>query len=337
MANISPMTTLTSPIDLLAAVPFLIGYAPEDSLVLIGLRGDEMSLAMRVDYPRDVDLDQIDSLANHLTREDSDGALLVAYMPSGNLESETILAPLRDAIAVRGVAIRECVEVKGGKWKSLICTDASCCPPEGSEMPTLEETRIAAEQVANGKPLPFPNLEKLLQSIAASEGDEELLAELKKVKRINYSKDEVKKLQREGALAVNDLAAEFAEKGFSSNKALIALVLTRLHDLQVRDYAMGIVCEENIETLWSMWKYLLVMAPKGYVAPVATLFSAINYEKGDGSMASKSLERAFSDDVNYPLAKLLRRVYAAGWPPDSFAKMRGELHPKVIAALFGQG
>ena len=70
------MTTLTSPIDLLAAVPFLIGYAPEKSLVLIGLRGDEMSLAMRVDYPEDVDLDQIDTLANHLVREKSDGALL---------------------------------------------------------------------------------------------------------------------------------------------------------------------------------------------------------------------------------------------------------------------
>jgi hypothetical protein len=77
------------------------------------------------------------------------------------------------------------------------------------------------------------------------------------------------------------------------------------------------------------------LAPNGFIAPVATLFSAVNYEKGDGSMATKALDKALTDDPNYPLAKLLKRVYAAGWPPDSFAKMRAELHPKVISALFG--
>ena len=85
------MTTLTSPIDLLAAVPFLIGYAPENSLVLVGLRADEMSLAMRIDYPEDVDLDQIDTLANHLVKEKSDGALLVAYLPDEVMDAESLV------------------------------------------------------------------------------------------------------------------------------------------------------------------------------------------------------------------------------------------------------
>ena len=99
---------------------------------------------------------------------------------------------------------------------------------------------------------------------------------------------------------------------------------------------MGIVCEENIETMWQMWRHLMKIAPSGYIAPVATLFSAVNYERGDGAMATKSLEKALEDQPNYPLAKLLKRVYAAGWPPESFAKMRGELHPKVVATLFGE-
>jgi hypothetical protein len=328
------MTTLTSPIDLLAAVPFLIGYAPKESLVLIGLKDDEMTLAMRIDYPEDVDLDQIDTMANHLVREKSEGALLVAYLPEYVMDSECLLSPLREAIELRNVKVRECVEVRAGKWRSVICSDPECCPPEGSPMPTFEETRVAAEQVANGKPLPFPNLEKLLESLK-SEGNAEITSFVKKIKEIDYKKDGVRVLQREGALAVNDLAAEFAEKGMSNDNLLVALVLKRLKDLQVRDYAMGIVSEENIETMWAMWRYLMKVAPKGYVAPVATLFSAVNYERGDGSMATKSLERAFEDDANYPLAKLLKRVYAAGWPPESFAKMRAELHPKVVATLFG--
>ena len=94
------MTTLTSPTDLLAAVPFLIGYAPQDSLVVIGLRGDELSLAMRVDYPVDIDPDQIDTLASHLVKEESDGALLVAYLPDDLLDSECVMTPLREAIEI---------------------------------------------------------------------------------------------------------------------------------------------------------------------------------------------------------------------------------------------
>ncbi len=44
------MTTLTSPHDLLAAVPFLVGYHPTNSLVVIALNGETIGMAMRIDY-----------------------------------------------------------------------------------------------------------------------------------------------------------------------------------------------------------------------------------------------------------------------------------------------
>jgi len=31
---------------------------------------------------------------------------------------------------------------------------------------------------------------------------------------------------------------------------------------------------------------------------------------------------------------LLRRVFFSGWPAQSFAAMRAQLHPKICAALF---
>ena len=48
------MTTLTSPHDLLAAIPFLIGYHPQNSLVLVSLKSDAVGMAMRVDLPTDI-------------------------------------------------------------------------------------------------------------------------------------------------------------------------------------------------------------------------------------------------------------------------------------------
>jgi hypothetical protein len=46
------------------------------------------------------------------------------------------------------------------------------------------------------------------------------------------------------------------------------------------------------------------------------------------------LEQALEADGQYPLALLLKRVFAAGWPAETFATMRTELHPKITAAIF---
>jgi len=166
--------------------------------------------------------------------------------------------------------------------------------------------------------------------------DIELTQLIELVEGIDYEGSEYLIKQRAGALAFNDLVEAFARDGICKDKSLIALVLVRLKDLQVRDYAMGLTDSENIEVLWTMWRWLLSIAPAGFIAPVASLFSAVSYEKCDGELAFKSLDQALRDDNKYPLALLLRRVYAAGWPPESFAIMRKELHPKVCAALFSE-
>jgi len=156
------------------------------------------------------------------------------------------------------------------------------------------------------------------------------------VSEIDYENGDFQLLQRAGALAFNDLVEEFTRTGSCKNKALLALVFVRLADLQVRHYAMGFTTTENIETISSMWHWLLEIAPIGHVAPVAALYSAICYERGDGELAVNTLDKAFADQRSYPLALLLRRVYSANWPPESFAAMRKDLHPKVCAALFSE-
>jgi hypothetical protein len=115
---------------------------------------------------------------------------------------------------------------------------------------------------------------------------------------------------------------------------LLALVLVRLLDLQVRDFALGSVSENTSETYFSAWRWLLRVAPEGYVAPVATIFAAIAYERGDGAIAHRALDRAEIDNPEYAMTGLLRQVFSAGWSPQSFAAMRAELHPKICDALF---
>ena len=159
--------------------------------------------------------------------------------------------------------------------------------------------------------------------------------QLSKITAINYEGDEVLKQQRLGAVAVNELVAKFTTTPEKIDDELVAVVLVRLKDLQVRDYAMGLTNNENIDQLFNLWHWLLGVAPIGHIAPVACIFAACAYESGEADLANKALDKAFIDEANYPLAILLRRVFFANWPAEHFAGMRAQLHPKICAQLFG--
>ena len=140
--------------------------------------------------------------------------------------------------------------------------------------------------------------------------------------------------QQEGATAVIDLAGEFEKFADSASPENIAKVLGRLSDIQVRDFALGSHNAASFENYWGMWRYLLQVAPVGYVAPVACLFASLAYECGDIPLAYRALDRATLDQPAYSLTILLRRVFGSGWPAAAFAAMRTELHPKVSSGIF---
>jgi hypothetical protein len=147
--------------------------------------------------------------------------------------------------------------------------------------------------------------------------------------------EELNDLQRDGATAVIDLAAEFETGKALANSDLRARVIGRMSDIQVRDFALGSHNEESAEWYWKMWRELLISAPMGFIAPIASVFAALAYERGDTALAHRALDRALADDSHYSLAILLRRVFSAGWPAQSFTVMRRDLHPKVVTVIFG--
>lgn len=330
------MTTLTSPHDLIAAIPFLIGYHPVDSLVVVSIKDNCVGMAMRVDYPTNLPASAYDLLASHLQREGSTGALLVAYVPSNRNDGEVVLSDLAAALTRIDVAIDESLLIKGGRFRSTLCTDSQCCPPAGRDLPEISASRIALEHVVAGRTMPFANIEALTESISplVISDDSKWIVQVRKFAKVD-KKTDLSALQRDGATAVIDLAGEFAEGPGAQDLALTARVIGRLSDIQVRDFALGSHTDENIDSYFLMWRQLMRMAPVGHVAPVATLFAALAYESGDGALAHRALDRALADVTGYSLALLLRRVFTAGWPPQSFAAMRRELHPKVSAGIFG--
>ena len=329
------MTTLTSPHDLLAAIPFLIGYHPENSLVLVALKDDTVGMALRVDMPTDIALESYDLLASHFQREAADAALVVAYVDS-HTDPEPVLINTSAALLRAGISIKESLIVSDGRYRSMLCHDSECCPPLGSPIPDIDSSRIAAEHVIAGHPMPFANVSGLVQSIAAlPTAMEERWQREVQTFWVESDSENLLDLQRDGATAVIDLAGEYTQGRGAEDRELTARVIGRISDIQVRDFALGSHNAETADAYWQMWRELLLIAPRGFVAPIASIFAALAYERGEGALAHKALDRALADDDRYSLALLLRRVFTAGWPPQSFSAMRAELHPKVVAGIFG--
>jgi hypothetical protein len=275
-------------------------------------------------------------LASHFVREESEAALIVAYADESSADPESVLINISAALVRAGIDIKESLIVRENRFRSMLCSDSTCCPPEGTQIPDLDTSRIAAEHVIAGHPMPFESVDGLVQSIAAVPSSFEIgWQDEVQAFWVSSDAEEVQELQRDGATAIIDLAGEYREGRGAEDRELVARVIGRLSDIQVRDFALGSHSEESADWYWSMWRDLLRIAPRGFVAPIASLYAALAYEGGEGALAHKALDRALHDDDQYSLALLLRRVFTAGWPPHSFTAMRAELHPKVVAGIFG--
>jgi hypothetical protein len=135
--------------DLLATLPFQLGYHPRDSVVAVVVRDGRLGMVARLDLPPP---DQVDEVAGALVppvlREDPDAVLLVGYEPS-----EGAARPVLDSLAVRfadaEVEVRSRVVVRDDRWYGLDC-DQACCPAEGTPVPEAASSPGAAEYVALG-------------------------------------------------------------------------------------------------------------------------------------------------------------------------------------------
>ena len=126
---------------------------------------------------------------------------------------------------------------------------------------------------------------------------------------------------------------EYAYNADTISDDMIPHVLLALKDIQVRDYAMGLINPKNDKGL-SFFKLLTKHAPRNYNAAPTTLLALVHYEKHEDGKANELLRPMLK--TSYSLARLLNRVFETNWPVGAFEAMRMELHPKVKAGIFGE-
>jgi hypothetical protein len=146
--------------------------------------------------------------------------------------------------------------------------------------------------------------------------------------------NEVPSIQRAGAEMIEALFNTHQE-GDNIDDDTAAQILYYLTDIQVRDYALGLLDPNNADRIMSALLYLTDKAPVEtiYINAPVTLLAVMYYERGDIGDAFLILSAA---QENYSLRLLLDRVFKSGWSTGGFAKMRAELHPQVTEKIFGE-
>ncbi|MEU1811060.1 DUF4192 domain-containing protein [Micromonospora aurantiaca (nom. illeg.)] len=306
---------LSRPDDLIAAVPYIIGFTPTDSLLCIALDDQQATFAARLDLPDPSEVHGLAAPAAQtaimLSRYGST-AILVGYGPAERVAPAA--AVITTALHAAGLDVRDVLAVDDGRYWCL-CGDADCADgvpynPAGSLIP--------AEAVYQGiAPLPDrAALEQLITPVTGPERDRMRVATDTALRRLIAMIDESaftlpEHVVHDGITAVRH-AYESAARGETLSDDEVARLNAVLMLPDVRDHAWA-ACDgsDNQRQLWI--DVTRRATPETSCAPACLL--AVNaYLAGDGALANIAVDRALHADPDYQLAHLIDHALRAGLP-----------------------
>jgi hypothetical protein len=301
--------SLRSPGELADALPYLLGFHPDDSLVLVALHGEHGRFGgrMRVAIPADSTTwpAMAEELADSLVtgpparEERPDGALLyLCRDPGPEEETEVVverLRPLAQALRTacgrREVPVFEALCVSEGRWWSYVCAGAGCCPPEGTALAPPGTSQMAAAAAFAGLRVrgTLKEIEGRLAPRAAAAGDQEraldevcaaLLPRMLRPGAVEEVREETEALA--GRLVARFRAAPAGPAGQPSSAAAddarddgllgadeAARLILGLQDRPARDRAAEWMEGEDAEPALRLWRAVARRCVGGYAEHAA--------------------------------------------------------------------
>jgi hypothetical protein len=314
----TPESTLTvrSSAELIAAVPFLLGFHPADSLVVVAVRDRRVLFAGRYDLPP---LDSAEDLALHLAaliaREGVSGATLIGYGEATRVTPAVLQAAA--ALEHTGTDVLDAIRVTDGQFWSYLCAEPGCCP---SPCPPSHSAVAAAATFAGQVALPDrAALVAQIAPVTGAERESMAAATARAQARLTdvYGDDPdaggfARTLRRAGHQAVRD-----AERRHRAGRPLtddeVAWLGVTLVDLKVRDYAWERTGAEDWRL--SLWTDVLRRVEPGYVPAPAGLLSFAAWRQGLGALARVAVDRALAHDPDYSMAQQLEELLNCGVSP----------------------
>ena len=330
----SPSTLLRvrTPADIVVAVPYLLGFHPFDSLVLLGMGGKRLVFHARIDLlDADAKPSTVDLMAEHLVdmfvARGAEAVILVGY---GAPERVTplVLAAQR-ILRRRELSVLDALRVADGRYWSYICANPDCCSPAGTPYDSTGSA-IAAQATFAGCEV-LPDREAVVHSLdppvrfalaAIRQATDRAVARLHDL----LSAGDVVAAATSAARAALDEAWARYEAGerLDDDELAWLTVLLMLH--LNRDIAWL-----RIDAEWPagrpvhqrLFSDLVRRCDPAYAAPPAMLLAYTMWRAGDGVRATIAVERALRADPDYSAGQLMAEVLRRGVPPSALTRPRG--------------
>ncbi|MFG1607050.1 DUF4192 domain-containing protein [Actinoplanes sp. NPDC049265] len=294
------MLTLRSADELVAAVPYLLGYHPDNDLVVVALRDRQVELTLCAEQPADPSV-----AADLCRRHGVTSALILGY---GGGERGT--GRLADELRRAGVPVLEELRVHDGHYWS---------PADPHRRRPIPTSSVAAASATYHGLRALPSRAALAAEQAPVSGAEREAmtaatrraeARMAAMERKAPTEEKLKRaVRRAGVISVR--AAERRHRAGGRLKDLPAAWLTVL---LARSFVFGSVWNAPRDDLQGLWTDLVRRADERYVAGPACLLAYVAWRSGQGSVARIAVDRALAADPDHKMAGALDAMLYAVRP-----------------------
>ncbi|MFI6288592.1 DUF4192 domain-containing protein [Streptomyces sp. NPDC051018] len=359
-----PQITLRGPGELADALPYMFGYHPTDSVVMVALHGSTGRFGgrVRLGIPRSsgewppIARQLAESLIEGSRRCGSrpDGIVLFLCQDPGDGETSRLvmerLRPLaqglRTACGALDVPVYEALCISDGRFWSYCCPDERCCPLEGTALVTPGTSVMAAAAAYAGIQVrgSLRAMEARLEpwTTSAARAQEKALdnAAAAIVPRILVGDGRQQVADETITLALGLLRriqASQAEPGPAGADAVddglitddeAAAVILGLQDRETRDRAAEWMEGPEAAPALRLWRALARRCVRAYAehaAPLLTLAGWVAWSTGDEPAARVAIGLALRKDPDYVFARLLHQACNENLDPESLRQcLRGE-------------
>jgi hypothetical protein len=310
------------PADLLALIPFQLGFHPAESAVTVFVRSGRVKMTARVDLPPPAAAAEFARQLRGLARQhDIDELVLFAYSAQPGPARALLAGLLR---ALPGRLVRDALYVDGSRWWSLTC-DRACCPPEGTPYDVASH-RLAAEAVYAGMTVRASRAELAATLDGPPEGEIARLVELAAEMR-----DDLKQLTEPRMAAARmeqAVRAAVADPDGLDDRTCAALAML-VADPHVRDLAWALISPDEAEQHVEVWlRVVNRVAPELSAAPLALLGMA-GWISGHGALLNCCADRLRDQHPHYSMGRLLEEISDLAVSPSVWPRLRVELQTEL--------
>jgi hypothetical protein len=308
LASGQPMTKIRSAADTLALVPYLFGFTPHESIVVISLErsGKRFGPSVRLDLPADEDREAAaDQVAWIVRRHGFTSVLVVAFSACREVADPFVLGVL-DRLRAEDVCVIDAFRGDGQRWWSYVCDDPWCCPPEGSPY-DADASPAAVDAVVAGMSK-VADREALREQFAPGDPDARA-AVARAVGQLRQ--DEVPPLTADQVEGLLPQVLDGADLGLRVE----AHLMLSLANIAQRDRVWGAMTRDTAADHFRAWRRLMTLAPDGLLAPVGSLAAFAAWLSGKGVLASHAVDRVLEVHPDYSMAMLVRRAIETAVDP----------------------